>query len=425
MSSKPNKNKLLKKPKASLLKQLIRYRWAFYIQETADAVQRHKHIVLLLVIILGPVLLGVLLALAKPVMSLLHPEKMIETVQVWGAFLILIMLWSGIQRKAICGGEGYRYLTSMPIYLSARFQVELIFLGTLGGIFLVPFVIAICFIWTENTTIHALMDCICVILWVISLLMLQMLALQKNKWRWGLYFVSFISPLSLLWFQKEIISILLSSLFIFIAYRQWSIGKVSQQIRIPLPWVLRFKQKNSVTFNFFKMTLRKIFNHTTLIQNTLFIIVMWSALGMLAWFADQTGLWEIVYIEINALQLMNLVSSIYIALALAYIGVIKTSLVTNYARTDRFWMSQGITKRQLVIPEIITLYGIALITLLPTWFWIIFENGFLHSTYILLFILFSVPMIRMIYKNPEDVHGVVPLVLALLWFFISLGLLSI
>lgn len=381
--------------------------------------------VLLLGLILGPVLLGVLLAMAKPIIELLHSDSLIGSTKIWGVFLLLHVMWSGLQKKAISGNEGYRYLVSTPISPSIRLRVELSFFATLGSVILIPFLIAICFIWSEKTIIHAIIDSISIVLWVLSLLMIQMLVVQKNKFTWILCLSSFIPPLSVVWFKTEIIFIALSLILIFVAYQQWTIGKVSGSIRLALPSILRFKLQSTIALNVYKLTFRKIFTQSMLIQYLLFFAVTWSALVVLGWFAKQTGKWEIVSIEVSSLQLMNLMSSCYIAVILLYSGMIRASFVVRYTDTERFWLIQGLAKRQLVISELVILFGIAIFAAIPTLGWIVSVNDYLHGLFILLFILLAQPVIYLIYTKPEDVHGVVPVVLGFIWFFICFGLLTI
>lgn len=74
--------------------------------------------------------------------------------------------------------------------------------------------------------------------------------------------------------------------------------------------------------------------------------------------------------------------------------------------------------------EFMALWGIAFIATFPTWIWIVLRNGLISILFISGFMLLAVVLIQYIFKKPETVHGVVPLLLALIWFVISYVLLA-
>ena len=164
-----------------MISQLFGYRWKFYIRTTADAVQRHKHIVLLLSILMGPMVFAILLALAKPVLNLLNPISVVETLKLWAIFVLLHVLWSSFQRKALSGGEQYQYLMLNPISNSTKFRVEIQFLAVLSIVIQVPFIIALIYLWSEHDLHSILLNSILILLWAVSFLLIQMLIVQNNR----------------------------------------------------------------------------------------------------------------------------------------------------------------------------------------------------------------------------------------------------
>ncbi|WP_010116784.1 hypothetical protein [Acinetobacter sp. P8-3-8] len=411
-----------------LIRQLIRYRWKFYIQTTADAVQRHKHLILLVSLLAGPLIFAILLALAKPLLHLIQPENVQQSIQIWGIFLLLHLLWSGFQQKALKGGEGYQYITMTPVPLVIRLQVELRFLASLSALILLPFIIALIYVWTTGSSYQAIyqsiLDSLLILLWGIELLFIQMLVCQRNKYLIALCLASFLAPLSLVLFKIEILSILISFIVVVITFRQWMIGKIRKPRIIQLPQLLRIQALSSISSNWIRISLRKIFNKNVIAQRILFLLFAFSACGVLAWFAQQKDTWILIYIELSPHTLMNLMSAFYVAMILVQISIIKISLASTYTSTERFWMSQGISTQQQYMSEFRALCGIAFIATFPTWIWITFTNGMVNSVFIGGFMLFAVALIQYIFKKPETVHGVVPLLLAMTWFVISYLLLA-
>lgn len=411
-----------------LIRQLIRYRWKFYIQTTADAVQRHKHLILLVSLLAGPLIFAILLALAKPLLHLIQAENIQQSIQIWGIFLLLHLLWSGFQQKALKGGEGYQYIAMTPIPLAIRLHVELRFLASLSAVILLPFIIALIYVWTTSSSYQAIyqsiLDSLLILLWGIELLFIQMLVCQRNKYLIALCLVSFLAPLSLVLFKIEILSILISFIVVVITFRQWIIGKQRTSINIQLPQILRIQARSSISSNWIRISLRKIFNKNAITQRILFFLFAFSAGGILAWFAQQKDTWVFINIELSPHMLMNLMSAFYVAMILVQIGIIKISLASTYTSTERFWMSQGISTQQQYMSEFMTLWGIAFIATFPTWIWIVLRNGLVSSLFISGFMLLAVALIQYIFKKPETVHGVVPLLLALTWFVISYVLLA-
>ena len=407
-----------------LIGQLIQYRLKFYIQATADAVQRHKHLILLVGLLAGPMIFAILLALAKPLISILHAENMLESIKIWSIFLFMHVLWSGFQQKALSGGEGYQYIAMTPLTLRIRISVELGFLASLSVVILLPFIIAFIYVWTTGAFYQAIIDSLLIVLWGIELLLIQMLICQRNKYLIALCLASFLAPLSLVLFKVEILSILISFIVVFVTYRQWMIGKIRKPRIIQLPQVLRIQARHSVRMNWIRITLRKIFNKNVIAQRILFFLFAFSACGVLAWFAQQKGTWVFIYIELSPLRLMNLMSAFYVTVILVQIEMIKIALASTYTTTERFWISQGISTQQQYMYEFLALCGIAWIAVFPTWVWTIFTNGMVNSVFIGGFMLFAVTLIQYIFKKPETVHGVVPLLLAMTWFVISYLLLA-
>lgn len=407
-----------------LIGQLIQYRLKFYIQTTADAAQRHKHLILLVGLLAGPMIFAILLALAKPLISILHAENMLESIKIWSIFLFIHLLWNSFQQKALNGGEGYQYIAMTPLTLRIRISVELGFLASLSVVILLPFIIALIYVWTTGVFYQAIIDSLLIVLWGIELLLIQMLVCQKNKYLIALCLASFLAPLSLALLKIEILSILISFMVIFVTYRQWMIGKISKPRNIQLPQVLRIQAKHSVSINWIRVSLRKIFNKHVMKQQILFFIFAFSASGVLAWFAQQKDTWILLYIALSPLRLMNFMSAFYITVILVHIGTIKTMLASTYATTARFWLSQGISNRQALISEIVILWGVAVIAALPTLIWIILANGMVKSLFMIGLMMFAVALIQHIFREPDRVHGTVALVLATIWFVISYLLLS-
>ena len=422
------KTMVLVSTERKLIRQLIRYRWKFYIQTTADAVQRHKHLILLVSLLAGPLIFAILLALAKPLLHLIQAENIQQSIQIWGIFLFLNLLWSGFQQKALKGGEGYQYIAMTPISLAIRLHVELIFLASLSAVILLPFIIALIYVWTTSSSYQAIyqsiLDSFLILLWGIELLFIQMLVCQRNKYLIALCLASFLAPLSLVLFKIEILSILISFIVVVITFRQWIIGKQRTPINIQLPQILRIQARSSISSNWIRISLRKIFNKNAITQRILFFLFAFSAGGILAWFAQQKDTWVFINIELSPHTLMNLMSAFYIAMILVQIGIIKISLASTYTSTERFWMSQGISTQQQYMSEFMALWGIAFIATFPTWIWIVLRNGLVSSLFISGFMLLAVVLIQYIFKKPETVHGVVPLLLALIWFVISYVLLA-
>lgn len=407
-----------------LIGQLIQYRLKFYIQTTADAVQRHKHLILLVGLLAGPMIFAVLLALAKPLISILHAENMLESIKIWSIFLFIHLLWSSFQQKALNGGEGYQYIAMTPLTLRIRISVELGFLAPLSFAILLPFIIALVYVWATDTFYQAIIDSFLIVLWGIELLLIQMLVCQKNRYLIILCLASFLAPLSLVLFKVEILSIFISFILVAATYRQWMIAKISKPRNIQLPQVLRIQAKHSVNINWLRVSLRKILNKHVMKQHILFFIFAFSASVVLAWFAQQKDTWILLYIALSPLRLMNLMSAFYITAILLYIVTIKTMLASTYTTTARFWLSQGISNRQALISETVVLWGIAVIAALPTLIWIILSNGMVKSLFMIGLMMFAVALIQHIFRQPERVHGTVTLVLTTIWFVISYLLLS-
>ena len=164
----------------SLVSQLVRGRLHFYIQTTADAIKRHQFIILTISMLLGPMFFVVLLASAKPLMSLLDAVNAIDSMQIWGVFLLLHVMWSRFQQKAYIGGPSFQYLQTLPLSTLERIHVECKVIFYLGSLLFIPFMIAVIYFFIEKGVLQAIIGSALILLWGIGLLLILVQLISKN-----------------------------------------------------------------------------------------------------------------------------------------------------------------------------------------------------------------------------------------------------
>ena len=115
----------------------------------------------------------------------------------------------------------------------------------------------------------------------------------------------------------------------------------------------------------------------------------------------------------------------YISLILIQIGIMQSEWVNGDRNTNTFLLCIGITKRQKQRSEVAVFLGITFFTCFPILIWVFLLHGFSKGLSIVsLLILLGVLIVYQIFKKPDDVHGVVPLVLAMMWFGIIYFILT-
>ena len=418
------------KPKTTIMtqhqlaKQLIRLRMKFYMQITADALDRHKHLLILTVLILGPMLIGVVLASVQPVIELIYPKSIMQNLAVWAGLVLLNAIWIGLQTKALSGGEGWKYLLMMPLSRDFRFRLELRFLASLGFLILIPFVLAIIYLWFEYEILSSILSCLLLLCWMLHLILIQMLQLQRNQFLYLYVALSFCPILSLCFFELKFIGLIISISLLWMGHRLWTRGKQQKKIPLKLPRSFKFRATHTLMMNLVKLRCRQIFQTKFIVHRFIFFLISFSAIAILYWFAHQTDTWEVLSIELTPLQLFSMISALYLTFVFMQLGVIKMDLKHHFAQDEKFWIAQGVRMNQLNQAEYIVLLFIALLAYLPSIFWILQINSMKNVGVIILLLTICIPIIQWFYRKPTEIHGVFPVILASIWFGLSFYALS-
>ena len=92
----------------------------------------------------------------------------------------------------------------------------------------------------------------------------------------------------------------------------------------------------------------------------------------------------------------------------------KMDIRSSFSDQDHFLIMQGLQKREILTAEYRALLGVSIFFCFPVLIWIAFYNSILSAILVLCLIAIAIPIIQWTYRKPEEIHGVVPIVLFVL-----------
>ncbi|WP_180124670.1 hypothetical protein [Acinetobacter sp. YH12097] len=130
-------------------------------------------------------------------------------------------------------------------------------------------------------------------------------------------------------------------------------------------------------------------------------------------------------LDFTASQLFQLMCAVYIALSLFNLGVIKMDLKSNFESAERFWIIQGFTLWQLRKYEYCVLLIIGLVMSVLVLLWLLLKGGFVDVLLMATLFGIVIPFIQWLYRKSEEVHGVMPVLMFILWVPVAYCMLSV
>lgn len=133
----------------SMIRCLVRWRLQYYVKVTADALSRNKQAALIIVLVFGPMLFAILLAMAKPILLLIEGHSLQHSVLIWLVLTIMSIFWVGVKKQSLMGGEANRYLQHLPIRHHIVVATDLMVILLLNSLIFLPYVVAVIYLLME------------------------------------------------------------------------------------------------------------------------------------------------------------------------------------------------------------------------------------------------------------------------------------
>ncbi|MGV2947941.1 hypothetical protein [Acinetobacter sp. AGC35] len=121
----------------------------YYVRVAADALSRNKQITLIIVLMFGPMLFAILLAMAKPILLLIEEHLWQHSLPIWFVLTIMSIYWVGVQKQSLMGGEANRYLQHLPIRHHIVIATDLMVILLLNSLIFLPYVVADIYMFME------------------------------------------------------------------------------------------------------------------------------------------------------------------------------------------------------------------------------------------------------------------------------------
>lgn len=398
---------LSKRSYITLLRRLLHWRVRYYAQLTADAVQRNRQSLLLLVCILGPMLLGLLFALAKPLMLLLEGKTLSQTLFIWLVFLTLSIFWVGLQKRPLMGGESFDYLARLPIAAAFITLVDLCVLCVLNSVLLLPYVMAIFYVLVNDLAVlHKLVQVSTILVWAISIVLLQLMWLRRSRFLYLSLLASFLSPLVMVLTQHLGYSIAISIAFCVVIFRQINLNQVMPALRhYDLPQFLRIQQHAHIYINLLRVYLRQIFQFNELAKRSLLLIPMFAACFVLPLVQAKLILQNFLWIHWQTEALVLWLAAFCLASIVHIVGEMTAVLNIHHLQQRQFLQLQGITLQQLYKGQQITIMSLLCFIACPSWLVIALYSNVFSTLLTIPAMILMVSIYIWMNRQPENVHA--------------------
>lgn len=389
------------------LRQMIKWRLKYYVQVTADAMRRNTQAAALILILLGPALLALLFAMAKPLMHLLNGSSWQDAVLIWIGFVSISLVWVILQRLALMGGLASQYLQCLPVSPGLRLMTDFCIIAYTNSILFIPYLIAVVYVFANSQMSELVLNISLIGLWVCLIVMLQLAMLNRIRYNWIGVILSFTSPILLSLSGSKVLTILVTLIGIVIFSK---ILKKNQKAKeLQLRWVLPYMALNpkaQVIHHLIRIYIRQLFESGN--SSRIFILLILTVLPVFLIPLVQAGmiLENFLWVRWTGQELTLFVTSVLLAGSLYVVSSMQLALKTQYQTQCYFLQCNGIALQMIERAHHKALFIMGAIALLPSLLSVGYWLGW-QSAMLLLLICPVLLMLNIwIQKSPEETHVV-------------------
>lgn len=394
-----------------LMRKLVRWRLQYYVHVTADALRRNKQMSILLILALGPMLIGLVFMLAKPILVLLNGSHVVQSLVIWSALIAVSMIWVIVQRQALMGGVPNQYLQSLPISPQQRLFTDFGVLFCTNTILFIPYMVALLYSIVENPHqffVHGLLT----LLWMSMVVLLQLQFLYRIRGRMFAAMGSVLSLLLLSVIDLPLISVVVALIYMYLLYAMLKRNQQSKTLK--MLWLgqrLQLKASDSIRYNLIKIYARQLLqaeNHARLI--ILFIVAV-LPVGIIPMVDAKIILENLLWIRWQGQGLLFFVISVLMVLPSHVLVGFQLPLKTAYQMQLNFLISQGVSQHLIHQAQHTMLFLLGMVAILPS---LITAMCFIGNLPRFLLCLATLAMLWIsiwLYRKPEDLHVVAKIVL--------------
>ena len=389
------------------LRQMIKWRLKYYVQVTADAMRRNTQAAALILILLGPALLALLFAMAKPLMHLLNGSSWQDAVLIWIGFVSISLVWVILQRLALMGGLASQYLQCLPVSAGLRLMTDFCIIAYTNSILFIPYLIAVVYVFANSQMSELVLNISLIGLWVCLIVMLQLAMLNRIRYNWIGVILSFTSPILLSLSGSKVLTILVTLIGIGIFYK--ILNKNHKATELQLRWVLPYMALNpkaQVIHHLIRIYMRQLFESGN--SSRIFILLILTVLPVFLIPLVQAGmiLENFLWVRWTGQELTLFVMGVLLAGSLYVVSSMQLALKTQYQIQRNFLQCNGIAPQMIERAHHKALFIMGAIALLPSLLSVGYWLGW-QSAILLLLICPVLLMLNIwIQKLPEDTHVV-------------------
>lgn len=393
------------------MRKLVRWRLQYYVHVTADALRRNKQMSILLILALGPMLMGLVFMLAKPILVLLSGSSVIQSLMIWVGLVVISLVWVMMQRQALMGGLPNQYLQCLPIPPQQRLLTDFWVLFCSNTILFIPYMVALLYSVVENPQ-QFLGHAVLTLLWMSTVVSLQLQFLYRIRWRMAAALGSVLSPLLLCVIDSQFISLVVAFAYMYVLYGMLKRNQQSKTLN--MLWLgqrLQLKASDSIRYNLIKIyarQLRQSENHARLIMLFMGAVLPVVIIPLVD---AKIILENFLWIRWQGQGLLFFVISLLMVLPISVLVGFQLPLKTAYQMQLNFLISQGMSQHLIHQAQHTMLFILGMVSILPS---LITAMCFIGNLPRFLLCLTTLGMLWIsiwLYRKPEDLHIVAKIVL--------------
>ena len=399
------------KKQISLIKTLVRWRMQYYVFATADALKRNSQIAILLILALGPMLMGLLAAMGKPLFVLLNGSNITDTLMLWGGFIAVSLVWVVLQKNALMGGLANQYMQSLPVPIKQRLIVDFLVLLSTNAILFIPYAIAILYSLTESIS-NMFLNIVLILLWMLTVVLLQLQLLHRISLFWISILCSILSPIAICLTGSKALGIVLALFCIALLYVMLHKNKKAKSYHLHYtPFWLHLKSNKSPFQNLMRIYIRQLLQNENRSQQIMLLFVMLLPLYVLPQVHVHNMLQNLFWLRWKEQGLFLFISSVWIGLIVILVASWQMQLKTRFKQQMNFLNCHGVVLNTIYRTQDTALMIMGSVALVPIMIMMMSYLGLANGLLLVICVLMMLMLNIRLYRFPENMHIVVKLII--------------
>ncbi|MBF7687603.1 hypothetical protein [Acinetobacter rathckeae] len=352
-----------------IFSKVLYWRMHYFSKETFNLLKNYKHILLSLLLFLGPMFFLILNSFSVVLLDLLKSKSVVNSFLTWIGLLLIYLVAVFSQKKSILGGEEYFYLLKSHLGDYQNFFLNIVVIFISNIYLFIPFLMALFDVFYVGNDSNAFLSFLVLMSWIFLTLVSQLTLITSKKYIFLFVLIlTLASVLSIPVFGGIFISLLINIFILIISVYKITRKKELSYINLDKIHysidLMKINRESSLLYNISKLLIQYFCIKHDLIKKLFLILISLSP------FIFYVFIWINYFKSGKFLILICLITLSYISVALGRIGAVfnyqyKSNLYflkCNGLNTKIYYISVLLNlilvSTVLSIPAILTIYSI-------------------------------------------------------------------